>query len=270
MIKPSHQTGEEIQLMGILRYDDLPVVNNSVAIQVDDPNNSTVISRTRNTNHEGAYNLGFKLSEAARLGTYLVHVSSSYLGEIAQNSTSFELGQGITVKKGTENYTIQVTSNASIQEFRGKPGNIRLTVSGETGTWGYVRIIQPVGLNSSNIKIFLNHSRLDFPSTDPPRSITTNGTHYFIYFAFRFNSVYVLSVQFSILGDITGEEVGVPDGRCDMRDVGFAARRFGISKPDPLWSDHADVTGPTPMIPDDTIDMRDIGLIARHFGEIWE
>jgi hypothetical protein len=72
-----------------------------------------------------------------------------------------------------------------------------------------------------------------------------------------------------IVGDITGEEFGVPDGGCDMRDVGFAAMRFGLVKSDPLWSDHADITGEQYLVPDDTVNMRDIGLIASRFGEGW-
>jgi len=176
----------------------------------------------------------------------------------------------INVSKGGQTHPVQVISNTTVLDLKETPGSIKLSVSGESGTSGYVRIVQPLGLNSSNIKVFVNHTRLTFPSYDPPASISTNDTRYFIYFAFNFQSNLTISIQFPIIGDITGEETGIPDGMVDMEDVGFAARRFGISKSDPSWSDHADITGPEYLVPDGEVDMRDIGLIARNFGETYQ
>jgi parallel beta-helix repeat protein len=64
----------------------------------------------------------------------------------------------------------------------------------------------------------------------------------------------------SLVGDITGPD-GWPDGKCDMRDIGYVARRFMCKPGDPLWDPNADI--------DDNakIDMKDIGTTARHFGE---
>ncbi|MGD8544621.1 MAG: hypothetical protein PVH12_00455 [Candidatus Bathyarchaeota archaeon] len=66
--------------------------------------------------------------------------------------------------------------------------------------------------------------------------------------------------------DITGTTMWVPDGRCDMRDVGLIARLFGSMEGDGNYDDRADIAGPTNG-PDGKIDMRDVGLVARHFGE---
>jgi hypothetical protein len=52
------------------------------------------------------------------------------------------------------------------------------------------------------------------------------------------------------------------DGRIDMRDVGFVARRFGLVQTDPLWSAHSDLNE------DGIIDMRDVGITARKFGQV--
>jgi hypothetical protein len=65
--------------------------------------------------------------------------------------------------------------------------------------------------------------------------------------------------------DITGPD-GYPDGKVDMRDIGFAARNFGRTVP-PAPS-ACDITGPMIGIPDGIIDMRDVGTISRHFGKI--
>ena len=162
--------------------------------------------------------------------------------------------------KGGKKYQVQVISNATIVNFRVTPGALKFTVSGAANTSGYVRVIMPVGLNSTSIKVFLNHTRLVPP---PYPSISTNETHYFIYFAFTFNSTYTISVQFPILGDITSEETGIPDGKVDIRDLFFASRRYGVDKTDPLWTDHGDING------DGKIDIEDITLVANHFGQSW-
>jgi len=53
------------------------------------------------------------------------------------------------------------------------------------------------------------------------------------------------------------------DGRIDMKDVGFVARRFGCTRTDPLWNAHADVNE------DNKVDMKDVGTTARKFGQEW-
>jgi hypothetical protein len=49
-------------------------------------------------------------------------------------------------------------------------------------------------------------------------------------------------------------------GKVDMADIGYIARRFGISPESPLWDPAADING------DGKINMMDIGLAARNFG----
>ena len=51
------------------------------------------------------------------------------------------------------------------------------------------------------------------------------------------------------------------DGKVDMKDVGYVARRFMCVPGDPLWDPMAD------MNDDEKINMIDIGTVARHFGE---
>jgi parallel beta-helix repeat protein len=53
-------------------------------------------------------------------------------------------------------------------------------------------------------------------------------------------------VTVSLVGDITGPD-GWPDGKCDMRDIGYVARRF--------------------MCKSGKVDMKDIGITGRHFIE---
>ena len=161
------------------------------------------------------------------------------------------------VSKGGEAYSFLISSNATILDFQETPGSIKLKVSGETGTSGYVRIIQQVGLNSSNIKVFLNNTKLTFPSTAPPRSISTNGTHYFIYFAFTFNSLYELTVAFPIVGDVDY------DGDTDIFDIVRMAGAYGSEEGDADYNAHCDLDD------DGDIDIFDIVKAATHYGESW-
>jgi hypothetical protein len=66
--------------------------------------------------------------------------------------------------------------------------------------------------------------------------------------------------------DVTSATQGVPDGVCDMRDIGYIAGKFGATSSSPNWDPNCDVTGPTGM-PDGTVNMRDIGEACLHFGE---
>jgi hypothetical protein len=63
------------------------------------------------------------------------------------------------------------------------------------------------------------------------------------------------SVYVGGLGDVNA------DGRVDMRDVSYVARRFLCLPRDPWWDANADING------DGKVDMIDIGTVARHFGE---
>jgi len=69
----------------------------------------------------------------------------------------------------------------------------------------------------------------------------------------------------AMVGDLTGPE-GVPDGKCDMRDVYVVARAFGTWPGHPRWNPNADITGPQ-GVPDEKVDMRDIFVVARNFGK---
>ena len=59
----------------------------------------------------------------------------------------------------------------------------------------------------------------------------------------------------SIVGDING------DGKVDMKDVSYVARRFMCVPGDTLWDANADINS------DGKIDMKDIAGVAKNFGK---
>ncbi len=67
--------------------------------------------------------------------------------------------------------------------------------------------------------------------------------------------------------DISGPILGVPDGVCNMRDIGYICSKFGTTPSSPNWDPNADVTGPTPKMPDNIVNMRDVGEACRNFGK---
>ena len=90
--KPSYEVGEDISIHGRLTDNGSPVPDNSVGLQVKDPHNDVVVSRTLQTNASGEYNLTFKLPTDAKNGTYTVYVSATYMQETATNNATFEYG----------------------------------------------------------------------------------------------------------------------------------------------------------------------------------
>lgn len=94
------------------------------------------------------------------------------------------------VKKGSEWYPLSMVSNSTISDVKVIPGKLDFTVAGEFGTSGYVRAVVPVGLNTTEMKVFLNHTMIDLPYP----IIAGNGTHYFVYFAFEFKSFYEVTI----------------------------------------------------------------------------
>jgi len=154
-------------------------------------------------------------------------------------------------------FPVELTTNVTVTDLKETPGSIKLSVSGMTGDSGYVRITQPIGLNSSDIKVFLNNTRLSFPSYDPPASISDNDTHYFIYLMIVFQSTYNVTIWFPMAGDVNA------DGVVDIFDCVIVAIAFGskISDPAPPWNPYADINN------DGTVDIFDIVVVALHFGE---
>jgi len=68
------------------------------------------------------------------------------------------------------------------------------------------------------------------------------------------------TVFVGLVGDITGPN-GVPDGRVDMRDISYVAKRFLTTPSSPLWDPNADILN------NGKVDKRDISIVAENFGK---
>jgi peptide/nickel transport system substrate-binding protein len=74
--------------------------------------------------------------------------------------------------------------------------------------------------------------------------------------------------------DVTSITIGVPDGICSFRDIGYIALHLGVHAPDrhysvpydPRWAPGTYGYGGCDVYGDRRVDMRDIGFAAIHFG----
>lgn len=155
-------------------------------------------------------------------------------------------------------YSISAVSNSTVLVFSQTEGSLRFKVSGNTGDTGYLRTAQPVGLNSSSIKAFSNNSRLVFPSDDPPRSMTNNGTHYLTNFTFIFGSTFELTVTFTGEGDINY------DGIVDIYDAILLAGAYNSIPGNRNWNAHTDLNN------DSTVDIYDAITLAGNYGRDYQ
>ena len=194
--RPSYTIGEDITIYGNLTYNNLPVPDWPVALEVQDPVGTPVVTRTLQTNTSGTYTLTFKLPTNSKRGTYTAYVSSNYKGETATNNTRFQLIQitQTTVTIEGEDYPITIESNSTITSVTATKTQLNFTSSGPTGKTAYVNITIPTGLNKTQIKVFIDNTELIPP---PYPTITTNSTHYFIYFEFAL-STHNIAIEYAI------------------------------------------------------------------------
>jgi methionine-rich copper-binding protein CopC len=193
--KQSYDINESIEVYGYLAFNGAPVSDNPVAIEVQNPNGDPVVTRSAQTDSYGAYNLTFKLSSDAKLGTYTVYVSSSYKGETATSNTTFTVAHiaQTTIEIEGQTYAIITESNATITNATANKNSLHFTSSSPTGKTAYVNTTLPVELNQTEIKVYIDQIEI----TPPPFPIiTTNGTHYFIYFEFTL-STHEITIEYA-------------------------------------------------------------------------
>jgi len=109
----------------------------------------------------------------------------------------------VAVTIAGKTYQVQLVSNSTISDVAVSRNILHFDVSGPEGALAYVSAVLPVGMNTTNIKVFLNGKKL----TPPPYPvIATNGTHYFVYFAVTFASFYDVALLFAPINAIIDQK----------------------------------------------------------------
>ena len=137
---------ESITVYGTLTYNSIPVQDWTVALEIQDPNNTPIVTRTLQTDTNGTYTLTFKLPPNAKLGTYTAYASTSYKGETATNNTKFQVTPVKNINTQLGYMTIQQAINAP-ETFNGH------TIFVSTGTYHeHVTISKSLTLIGENVE----------------------------------------------------------------------------------------------------------------------
>jgi len=89
--RQSYDFEETIEVNGLITLDSQPIQGVLVAVEVQDPLNTSVIVRVLETKVDGSFLLTFQMSTDAANGTYTVHASSNCAGQTATADTTFQL-----------------------------------------------------------------------------------------------------------------------------------------------------------------------------------
>ncbi|UCG37497.1 MAG: hypothetical protein JSV64_04300 [Candidatus Bathyarchaeota archaeon] len=85
----------------------------------------------------------------------------------------------VVVETAGQKYNMTVESDGILTHIVATKNSLHLDVSGPPGQTAYVNATIPTGLNTTSIKVFVDNVKLEYP---PFPIITSNGTHYFVYF----------------------------------------------------------------------------------------
>ena len=95
------------------------------------------------------------------------------------------------VKIGGKDEPVSIVSNTTIDNIVATKNNLKFSSSGPTGQNGYINSIFPM-INTTDINVSIDGHK---PASPFP-IISTNGTHYFIYFKFTL-STHIVTIQFA-------------------------------------------------------------------------
>jgi parallel beta-helix repeat protein len=134
----------------------------------------------------------------AYCGQYQNRTGSDGIGDTPYSIDTNNIDQyPFMQSSGWENYPIPIKSNVTVTGKAFGTTTLNFTVSGQSGQVGYINATMPVGFNTTAIKVFVDMK----PIQPPFPIITSNGTHYFIYFKFTL-STHTITIQFgpTVLG----------------------------------------------------------------------
>jgi hypothetical protein len=185
-------------------------------------------------------------------------------GEIPSEEIPYTVTNG-TVSVTGATYGIAVTNVTSAKKviFRGYTGNITVTVENIGNS-----------VETLTTTLFINSTQIQNQTiNNMPSGTLTNLTFVWNTSGFA-KGIYSISatatnssmtggwVYVSMVGDLTGTTLFVPDGKCDGRDITVVAGCFGTAVGDQLYNVNCDIFNRG------KIDGRDITIVAGCFGNV--
>jgi ABC-type transport system substrate-binding protein len=156
------------------------------------------------------------------------------------------------------------------------------TRSGMTGKDEMIdrAFLTPDGTSRQNMYFDLNDIYVnEVPNLPTSQPLGRRWAQYWVK-GWYFNTLYPSQFYYNMYkedacwADVTSATAGIPDGRTDMRDIGYVAGHFGAKAPDtartppydPKWAPGTYGMAGADVYGDRKVDMRDIGFAAAHFG----
>jgi hypothetical protein len=106
-------------------------------------------------------------------------------------------------ESGWKNSPISIRTNVTVMGMKANTYCLKFIATGPHGTTGYINASVPMGLNSTDITVYINGTKLIPP---PFPIITNNGTYYFIYFEFSL-SEHTMMILFANAHDVAVTKV---------------------------------------------------------------
>jgi parallel beta-helix repeat protein len=159
----------------------------------------------------------------------------------------------VTVTVGGEDYDLALESDAVLTEIEATESSLGFDITGPPGQTAYANVTFPVGLNNTAITVYVN----DVELTPPPWPvITTNGTHYSVYFEVSL-STKTITIQYACMhaGDING------DFKVDHKDLLLLASAYGSKTGDAEYISEADIDC------SGKVDHKDLLILASNYGK---
>lgn len=254
---PFYDIAGNIHVYGYVKLDSVPIANLSVGLEVHDPADNVISTRTPETNMSGIYSIQFKLPLGAPTGTYTVYVTCSHDGMEAHNNTSFdvELISGLVLTVETSKSSYKKGENITIY------GNVTFDQSPLQGVPVALEVqdpqLTPIVIRSRETNINGSYE-LTFRLSDGPRigNYTVHATASYEALKATAETVFVYGYVEGIPGDVDG------DGDVDIYDIVIICAAYGSQPRDPNWDPRADIAEPY-----NKIDIYDVVVACSHYGE---
>ena len=246
-----YNTSENISVYGKVLQNGTPLLSVAVALEIQDPVGSTVITRSLQTNSSGVYTVTFKLQQDAPTGSYNVYVSCTYGGENVFNGTSFQasaLATTITTDKGLYDVgeNITVTGTVTLNGVKLPQVLVALEVQDPNATPVAVRVLETDSQGAYRLVFQLAAGS---PLGDYAAFATAN----------REGAIATAQTSFTLKRPTNSADIN-GDGVVNILDVVAVALAWGSSPGSPRWDPRCDLDG------NGLINIIDIYIVARAFG----
>jgi len=250
--KGSYTIEETIIIYGYVKFENAPVNNASVAVEIRDPIGTPIAVRTLSTNSSGTYYATFTLFPEAPAGTYTVNATCSIGSDKATNTTSFVLEKilpiVVTVYMGRSTYRAGETVTVFGEVKQGSTPIAGVLVAVEVEDVQKTPLVVRV-LETNNDGVYSLAFQL--PSSSPIGVYSVHVTATFEGYNAASNTTFSVTQEFS--ADING------DGKVNIIDLTLIALAWGSSPGHPRWDERCDLDR------NEIVNIIDITLAAREF-----